>query len=86
MGSNRKDSSEKDWKYRDVVNLSCPRSHWMDQMLTLIFAEIYAIVLVVLIYSVVSKVNTFSLIERKFVLPLCKQHYQSDQELGSAIL
>lgn len=55
-------------------------------MLTLTFAEIYAIVLVVLIYSVASKVNTLILLERKFILPLCKQHYQSDQELGSAIL
>lgn len=55
-------------------------------MLTRTFAEIYAIVLAVLIYSVASKVSTFILIEHKFVLPLCKQHYQSDQELGSAIL
>lgn len=86
MGSNRKNSSEKDWKYRDVVNLSCPRSPWTGQMLTLTFAEIYAIVLVVLIYSVASKVNTLILLERKFILPLCKQHYQSDQELVSAIL
>lgn len=38
-------------------------------MLTLTFAEIYVIFLVVLIYSVAGKVNTFFLVVRKFVLP-----------------